>query len=185
MVFVVIAFVVIVAARALSFSPDAIHFFFQREPIKRRQGQREKKIDSAVEDKKRVAVGARDFGGVAFDRGGVGNSPVRGHRMSRPNGAGFFRSIVANREDEVHFGSSGLREFVPTLTAQPGGGYVSQLELLDRFRTNRARGMASRAVGDEDRLSFVVEDRFGHDGTGGVTGAQKKNVEVNGHFQSP
>ena len=50
---------------SLSLPPDAIHFFLQREAIKGCQRKREKQTDSPVKNKKRIAEGAIDFGGVS------------------------------------------------------------------------------------------------------------------------
>src|SRR5579884_2425879 len=36
--------------------------------------------------------------------------------------------------------------------------------------------MATCAIGCEPALAFVVEDRFRHDGAGGVAGTEEKNV---------
>ena len=62
----------------LSLSPDAIHFFLQREAIQGRQRKREKKADAPVENEKRFAEGAFDFGGVSVNGSRIGNSPVFG-----------------------------------------------------------------------------------------------------------
>src|SRR5205823_12972491 len=37
----------------------------------------------------------------AFDRGRVFDAPMRGHRLSRPCGTGFARSVVTEREREI------------------------------------------------------------------------------------
>src|SRR5271157_3684522 len=150
---------------AASVLPDAIDFFFQRQAIERCQRKREKKTDPPVENEERVAKSAVDFGGVSVNGGRVGNSPVRGHGLSRPQWTGFLGGIVANREDKMQVGSAGARKFIPTLTAQAGRRYASFLNLLQRFGTNRPRGMTPGAVGREGRLALVVEDRLGHDGT--------------------
>src|SRR3977135_2854328 len=105
---------------APSLPPDAIHFFFQRKAIDRCQRQSEKETYSPIENKKRLAEGAFNRRGVSMNRGGIGHSPMRGHGMSRPDRASFLGSVVANREDEVHLGSAGAREFVPALAAQAG-----------------------------------------------------------------
>src|SRR3984893_19536844 len=101
--------------------------------------------------------------------------------MSRPDRAGFFGGVFANREDKLHLGSAGPREFIPALAAQADCGNPRQFKLLQRFGMHRPRGMTSRAVGGEDRLSFVVEDCFGHDGTRRVTRTQEQNVVVSFH----
>ena len=101
--------------------------------------------------------------------------------MSRPGRADFLGSVVANREDELHLGSAGTREFIPALAAQADCGNARQFKLLQRFGMHRPRGMTFCAVGGEDRLSFVLEDRFGQDGTRRVTRAQEQNVVVSFH----
>src|ERR1035437_1954800 len=173
--------VVIVTVIDASLLSNAIHFFFQREAIEGRQRKREKKADAPFENKKRVAEGAFDFGGVSLNRGRIGNSPVRGHRLSRPQRAGFLGGVVANREDEVHRGSAGTPEFVPAFTAQAGGGDACHRKLLQRFGTNRPGRMTSSTVGGECRPSFVVEDRVGHDGARRVSRAQEQNVVMSFH----
>src|ERR1019366_1677218 len=108
-----------------SLPPNAIYFFFQRQPIQRRQRKSEKKTDAPVENKKRVAEGPLDFRRVSVHGGRIGNSPMRRHRLSRPQRAGFFGGVVADREHEMQLGSARTPEFVPALTAQARRGYVS------------------------------------------------------------
>src|ERR1700730_11508490 len=161
--------------------PVSIHFFFQCKTINRRQRQREKETDSPVKNKKRLAEGAFDFGGVSMNGSRIGHSPVRGHGMSRPDRAGFLGGVVANREAQLHLGGARPREFIPALAAQADCGNARQFKLLQRFGMHRPRGMTSCAVGGEDRLSLVVEDRFGHDGTRRVSRTQKQSVVVSFH----
>src|SRR6202521_6400469 len=161
--------------------PNSIHFFFQRKAIQGRQRQSEKETDAPVKSKKRLAEGACDFGGVSSNGSRIGHSPVRGHGMSGPDRANLLGSVVANREDELHLGGAGARELTPALARQAGCGNACQLKLLQRFGMHRPRGMTSGAVGGEDRLSFMVEDGFGHDGTCRVSRTQKQSVEVSFH----
>ena len=44
----------------------------------------------------------------AYDCGGIGYSPVGRHRLAGPKWAYFFGSVVANSEDKVKCGASGL-----------------------------------------------------------------------------
>src|ERR1700687_426680 len=122
---------------AASLPPNAIHFLLQREPIQGHQRQSEKETDAPVKSKKRLAEGAFDFGGVSVHGSRIWYSPVRGHGMSRPDRANLLGSVVANREDELHLGSAGAREFIPALAAQAGCGNASQLKLLQRFGMHR------------------------------------------------
>src|SRR5260370_7071435 len=45
--------------------------------------------------------------------------------------------------------------------------------------------MTSGAVGGEHRFSFVIEDRFRHDGARRIPRAQEQNVVMTFHTQSP
>src|ERR1700730_7465539 len=109
---------------------NAIQLLLERESIERRHRQREKKIDSAVENKKCIAESSVDFGGASLDSRWVGDSPVRGHRLSRPQRTGLLGSLIADGKDEVHFWRAGAREFVPTLAAQACSGHVRQIKTL-------------------------------------------------------
>src|ERR1035437_4821186 len=153
----------------------------QCKTCKRRQRKREKKTDSPVQNKKRVAESAVGFSGVSVSRGRIGNSPVRSHGLSWPERAGFPGGVVANSEDEVHRRSAGPRELVPALAAQAGCGYASHRKLLQRFGTNRPRRLASWRVGGEGGLYFVFEDRLRHDRPRRVSRAQEQNVVASIH----
>src|SRR5260370_6241123 len=142
------------------------------------EGEGEKETDWPGKNKKRLTKGAFDFGGVSVNGGRIGNSPVRGHGVSRPDRAGFLGGVVANGEDEVQLGSAGARKFVPAFTAQAGRGDASFLKLLQRFGTNRPRAMTSGAVGGEDWLSFVVDDRFPPDGARRICPTQRQKRVV-------
>jgi len=45
--------------------------------------------------------------------------------------------------------------------------------LLEGEGIDAAGGKAACAVGGENGLAFLVEDGFGHDGAGGIAGAEK------------
>src|SRR4029077_11436423 len=102
--------------------PNSIHFFFQRKAIQGRQRESEKETDSPVKSKKRLAEGAFDFRGVSVNGRRIGHSPVRGRGMSGPDRASLLGSVVANREDELHLGGAGTREFIPAFAVQAGCG---------------------------------------------------------------
>ena len=70
--------------------------------VEARKGQAKEEADSAVENHESLAEGALDLLGRAFDRGGIGNAPVRGHGLAGPDGTHFLRGVVANGEDEIH-----------------------------------------------------------------------------------
>src|ERR1700683_5054054 len=101
---------------------------------------------------------------------------MRGDGLAGPDGAGFFRGVVANGEDEVHFWRAGLGEFVPILAAEGRGGKMGRFKLAEGFGANRSRGVAAGAVGSESGAAFMIEDCLGHDGAGGISGAQEERV---------
>src|SRR5260370_11203454 len=147
-----------------------------------RQRKREKKTDSAVENKERFSEGAFDFSGVSVNGGGVGNSPVRGHGLSRPERAGFLGGIVANCEDEVHHGSAGARELFPALAAQAGCRYASQLKLLSSFGTDHPRRMTPCAVVGGAPVSVLVYDAIGMERRRCVSREQEHNDVLGTHM---
>ena len=53
--------------------------------------------------------------------------------------------------------------------------------LLDWFRANLSRTMATSTVGAEIRKAFAIHDGLGHDGPCRITGTQKKHVVAGFH----
>src|SRR3546814_18761386 len=82
----------------------------------------------------------------AFDRGGIFDPPVRGHRLAGPGRTGLAGGIVADGEDEIEFGRVRARDFVPAFRAQTLGLEPDHIEprerlgmdrLWERYRSNR------------------------------------------------
>ena len=48
--------------------------------------------------------------------------------------------------------------------------------MFDGEGIDAASGKAASAVGGETRFAFLIENGFGHDGTGGIAGAKKQDV---------
>lgn len=101
-----------------------------------------------------------------------------GHGLAGPEGADFLCRVVTDGEDKIHLGCAGDCEFVPVLAAQIDSRQASCFELFESKRIDAAGGKAARAVGGEVGSAFLVQDGFGHDGAGGVAGAEKENVVV-------
>src|SRR3546814_19692223 len=82
----------------------------------------------------------------AFDRGGIFDPPVRGHRLAGPGRTGLAGGIVADGEDEIEFGRVRAREFVPAFRAQTLGLEPELIEKRARlcmglvFRSEERRG---------------------------------------------
>src|SRR5215468_1927795 len=100
-----------------------------------------------------------------------------GHRTARPGRAGFAGGAVADREDEVHDGRAGDREFTPGLRSQTLGGQAHLPQKIERERVYRALGMAAGAVTHKATLPDAVDDRLAKNAAGRVAGAQEQDVE--------
>src|ERR1700730_15687450 len=114
-------------------------------------------------------VGALDFGRV-FD------APMRGHRLARPNRAGFAGRIVADRKDKIHHWRIGTRELFPTLRAQIVRGIIEAFENLDRERIHGALRLAAGRERAEAPPTLFPQDRVRPDRTSAVSCAQEQDV---------
>ena len=113
----------------------------------------------------------------AFDRCRVFDAPMRGHRLSRPDGTCFACRAVANREDEIHLRRIRRCELIPVFRAQALGWIAVGFERLERERIDRALRMAPRREGVEAPRSQFAKDAFREDRAGAVAGAEKEDVE--------
>jgi hypothetical protein len=73
----------------------------------------------------------------------------------------------------------------PTFAAQTSRGQVGSFQLLECFGANSSPRVASRAIGGEVWFAFTIQNRFGHDGSGGISGAQKENIVFSLHVHHP
>ena len=77
-------------------------------------GRADEDLDAVVE----VAVDSLELGKVLVlraDEGGrVLNTPMRGHRLARPDRADLGGRVVADREHEIELRCAGLGELLPT-----------------------------------------------------------------------
>src|ERR1700735_876396 len=149
----------------MSLLADVVNFFFDGERVQTRQRQAQKQTDSAVECHERVSEGALDHFGATVYGGGIGNAPMRGHGLARPDGAGFLRGIVADGKYEVHARGRRLCEFAPTLAPRAVGWDMREFQLFQSFRTYDSCRIASRTVRRESGLAFTVENSLRHDGS--------------------
>src|ERR1700722_10756963 len=127
------------------------------------EGEAKKQTDASLQGNEGITVCTLDFFFRPAKCSRVGNSPVGCLRLTRPEGANFFGSIVTDRKDEIEFGSIGHRELVPTLASETLRGQVSTLQLRDSLRSNYSRGMAPSAVSSEVRSALVIHNGLGHD----------------------
>src|SRR6266571_9054277 len=111
-----------------------------------------------------------------FRQRGIGYTPMRRHRLPRPDGTHFLRRIVANGEDKIHLRRFRFGKLCPALAAQVPRRQVRHFDQLERFRTHNSRWVASRAVSCEKWLAFAVENSLRHDRPGGISRTQKQYV---------
>src|SRR5208337_1529809 len=111
----------------------------------------------------------------------VSNTPVRARRLSWHERTDLFRSVIANRQDEVELGRIRPRELIPGLAAQTFDRYLRQLKLTQRLRPYSSHRMASCAVGGKVQLAPGVQNCLGHDRARRISGAQEQDVEVCAH----
>src|SRR5579872_3971930 len=126
-----------------SLSADVVDFFFDREVVERLERKIQEKADAAVEHEVGIAEGFFDLLGSARDGGGIGDSPVSGHRLAGPDGADLLRGVVADGEDEVELGRIGARKFFPAFAAEIGSGKASGFDLLESFGAHFSGGKAA------------------------------------------
>ena len=113
------------------FEADVVDGFLDGQFIEAGERETEEKADAAVEKQERFAKRTLDAFGWSFNRGGIGNAPMRGHGLAGPDGADFTRGIIANGENKIEFGRAGFRKFVPTLAAQTSTRQACEFELLE------------------------------------------------------
>src|SRR5689334_6127529 len=111
-----------------------------------------------------------------LDRGWIGNAPVHGERLARPDRADLAGGIVADGDDEVDRRRAFRGELVPAFRPQALGGKAELIEQGERCRVDFALGMAAGGKGAEAAAAVAVEDRLGEDRAGRVAGAEEEDV---------
>ena len=156
----------------------SISFLMASRSRARQEARTEKQADSAIENQESVAKRALDLSGVASANcSGIGNAPVRGHRLAGPHGADFLRGVVANGEDEIELAERRAWRIRPSsCCADRRWACARASSCLQRLGPNESRGMAAGTVGSEVGPAFAVQNGLGHDGARGIAGAQKQNV---------
>src|SRR5262249_50924901 len=101
---------------------------------------------------------------------------MRSYRLTRPHRAHFFRRVVADCKDKIEFRRTWFGEFSPIFAAQAIGRQFCGFDLARRGGMDFTFRVATGAVRRERRESVFVHDGFGHDGTSGVTRAEKQYV---------
>ena len=149
----------------------------QRRFVEAGNGKRRESPDPVAEIAERAHESGLPGNLRPFDRGRVFDSPMRRHRLPRPDRAGFAGCVVADGEHEIH--DRGVRpgKFVPCLRAQALGGIVEVRQRRDGERVHFALGLPSGRVGAEAARAILVQDAFGEDRAGGIAGAEEQDIE--------
>src|SRR3972149_5835509 len=113
---------------------------------------------------------------VTFDRRRIRHPPMSGGWFPGPNRTDFPRRVVADRDDEIHLGGPGCREFVPALAPQTGRRHLQGFEQIQGEGMDLPFRMAAGAVPPEPPLPDVVQDRLGKNAPRRVAGAQEKDA---------
>ena len=108
---------------------DSVDFLLDGQRVKTGQGQTKQKADSAIQNHECLTEGLLDLFGCARYGGRVWHAPMRGHRLTRPDGADFFGRVIAHGENKMQIRCSGLGEFIPILATHVIGRQLGNLEL--------------------------------------------------------
>ena len=119
-----------------SLIPNLVYFSLDGKAVKPGERQTDEQTDPAIEGEKCIPVGFLYLLDRPLHGGGIGNTPVRGHRLAGPYRANLFGSVVTNRENEIERGSFRTSELLPAFAAETSGGHMCALELRERGRTH-------------------------------------------------
>src|SRR6266446_7533141 len=87
----------------------------------------------------------------------------------------FAGGLVADGEDEIHHWRTGPREFMPAFAAQPVCRQMKPFEQVEGYGMHRAFWKAPGAIAFEPFLAPMLDQHFGEDAPGRVTGAKKED----------
>ncbi len=160
---------------------DSIDFLLDGQRVKTGQGQTKQKADSAIQNHECITEGLLDLLGCSDYSRRVWHAPMRGHWLTRPDGANFFGRVIAHGENKMQIRCSGLGEFVPILATDGISRQLGNLELSQCLWMNTPGGVTSCAVSGESRKTLPVHDCFSHDGAGRISGTEEENVVASLH----
>ena len=88
--------------------------------LKSGDGQTEKKTDSPIERGECLTESPVYFLRRSLDRRWIGDTPVRRHRLPRPQRTNLFRRVVTDGKNKVEWWRAWLGELIPGLAAKVG-----------------------------------------------------------------
>ena len=163
--------------------PNVFDSFLDGQLVEAGKRQRKKKTDSSVQHYECISEGSVDLLRRTINGGRVRHSPVSRHWLPRPYRTHFFRGFVAYGKDKIQTGRVRLGELAPILAPQTDSRKFGNFDLTKRARMNSTLWVTSCAVGREGRKSFFVHDGLGHNGTSGISSAEKQDVITRLHCQ--
>ena len=83
--------------------------------------QREEKRNASLQNRERIPKCAVNFLRSSLHRSRIAHTPVRRHRLPRPNRTDLVCRVVTDRKDEIHLRRLWLRKLIPALAAQTFG----------------------------------------------------------------
>ena len=108
---------------------------------------------------------------------GIGNAPMRGHRLAGPHRTCLGRRVVADREDEIERRGVGPGELGPALGAQATDVEVQLAQQVEGVGMDAALRLAARREGAKIPASVTVQDGLRHDRARRISCAEKEDVE--------
>ena len=114
--------------------PMASSCFCKAQVIERPERQAHENIDAVRQHPQCISECKPHFRLGTGRRRRIGYAPMRGHRLTRPNRAGFFRSVVADGEHEIELRRVWSRELLPALRTQSGHVVVQLSQQIERVR---------------------------------------------------
>ena len=95
----------------------------------------EEQPDPAIKHSEGITKRVGDFIWSALDCCRVGHTPVRRHRLPRPQRTDLIRCVIADGEDEIQRGGTRLRELIPGLAAEVLSAQTRVLDLTGSKRS--------------------------------------------------
>src|SRR3984893_17160525 len=163
-------------SRAGTATADLVDVAFDRQAVKLLDRQRHKKLDAVFERDIRLAESFPLLSVRVLHGSRVRHAPMGGDRIARPDRTDFAGGLVADRKDKIHDRRAGPGELVPAFAAQAAGRQMKLFEQVESYGMNRAFRKAAGAIAFEPFLAPMLDQHFGEDAPGRVTGAEKEDV---------
>jgi hypothetical protein len=150
-------------ASATFHAADRLEALLQAERVETADRQCREGRDALVQHAVGVLEGERDLGLRPGRLGGIGHTPVGGHRLAGPHRAALAGRVVADREDEIERRRARQGELLPRFRAQDGGVVAEAVEQRERVRIDRAFGLAAGREGAKLAGAELFENGLGED----------------------